>query len=329
MNGKTRKRRVAAFTLIELLVVVAIIGLLVSILLPSLRAARRSAKAVVCQSNMRQLSMGAFTYATEFGAYPPSLSNYAHAKDPAVKALRFEAGVDWLGIGDQGGAFVPGDPEDPDTGNPRGFSAAPKFGVLFPWVQAEEAYMCPEDKDGPLAPNTILGGGGNGKFSYTMFSMMGLRSPERIPPRLQDRQGPTRGGATLYRLPVPNLSQVPLFVEEHPQGINAKDNPNGHMEGNFNFSTDTVVSRHPGFTVRQGIDPRTGKLDSFEQGSTHIGFADGHVDPVKVNFGFGLSECRPKTAGGQGLDGIPYNAEGLLWFYGIEYQESGNIVPAG
>ena len=53
------------FTLIELLIVLAIITILLSILLPSLGNARRSAENTVCKSNLAQISRGATLFAKQ------------------------------------------------------------------------------------------------------------------------------------------------------------------------------------------------------------------------------------------------------------------------
>ena len=59
------KIKPSAFTLIELLVVISIISLLMSLLLPSLSRAREAGQRVDCFSNMRQLMLAWYFYATD------------------------------------------------------------------------------------------------------------------------------------------------------------------------------------------------------------------------------------------------------------------------
>jgi prepilin-type N-terminal cleavage/methylation domain-containing protein/prepilin-type processing-associated H-X9-DG protein len=59
-----------AFTLTELLVVIAIIALLMAILLPSLRRSRQQAETILCNSNIKQLLCGLFSYETENQTLP-------------------------------------------------------------------------------------------------------------------------------------------------------------------------------------------------------------------------------------------------------------------
>ena len=60
-----RLRSQKGFTLIELLVVIAIIALLLSILLPSLEAARRNAKKNACLAHIKNIATSALVYAAD------------------------------------------------------------------------------------------------------------------------------------------------------------------------------------------------------------------------------------------------------------------------
>ncbi|HSW00956.1 MAG TPA: type II secretion system protein [Sedimentisphaerales bacterium] len=87
----------SGFTLIELLVVISVIAVLMAVLLPALSRARKQARAIICQSRLRQWGMALAAYTeTNQGRFPSAM------------------GVGFDGIWLLRGAFLSGkDPNDP------------------------------------------------------------------------------------------------------------------------------------------------------------------------------------------------------------------------
>ena len=81
--GKNARGRLrAAFTLIELLVVVAIIALLVTILMPSLKQAKEMARRVICATNLHGCGRTLMLYATENrGVLPAAIGENPDGSD--------------------------------------------------------------------------------------------------------------------------------------------------------------------------------------------------------------------------------------------------------
>lgn len=82
------------FTLIELLVVVAIIGILASLLLPSLSRARELGKRAVCASNYKQIHIGAMLHSQNNDDYLPQTALGGYSNGNWIWAISVAMGLE-------------------------------------------------------------------------------------------------------------------------------------------------------------------------------------------------------------------------------------------
>lgn len=135
------RRQAGAFTLIELLVVVAIIALLISILLPSLAAARAVAKRIRCGANMSQIGKAMQGYATEEKEWivgAPNGSGFPAAllgiSEPDYAASGHEAATAY--------DFI-----NPLLKTYLGFTEIPSNRFMRMAQSREGIFLCPENKE--------------------------------------------------------------------------------------------------------------------------------------------------------------------------------------
>jgi prepilin-type N-terminal cleavage/methylation domain-containing protein/prepilin-type processing-associated H-X9-DG protein len=134
-----------AFTLIELLVVIAIIAILAALLLPALSAAKRKAQGISCINNLKELTLAAMVYSTDFqdGIVPNALgvtNSWVDGTVPAsVQSLPGATNVLYI-----------------------------ENGLLWPYNKSLGIYVCPADKI------SIKNSSSTRVRSFSLSGMMGI-----------------------------------------------------------------------------------------------------------------------------------------------------------
>jgi len=133
-------RRAKGFTLIELLVVIAVIALLMAILIPVLRSARERAQRVVCQSNLRQLTLAWIAYAEDNNG-------------KLVYGCAFQGDKRGIRTGWANFAFL--------TESRDYLIKSPDKGTLWPYIRDVDVYRCPRGRPGhALTYATVISANG-------------------------------------------------------------------------------------------------------------------------------------------------------------------------
>ena len=230
-----------AFTLIELLVVIAIIALLLSVIIPALKNAKRLATAAACLANQKSLATAWRMYSDDNDGKICDADTFNTTSGTWSHPPLLEDGVTYVGGPDQEVTL-----ED----RFRGIRA----GGLFEYVEAIKAYHCPNDKR--LNRGTNLGTSDAYKM-YRSYNIQGGLNGEEIF-RSSDGICPTN----IAQLKASGNTYV--FVEEYYDG--AYSNFNG---GSWQIDRD------------DNGESWWNIMSIWHNESSTLSFADGHAERVR------------------------------------------------
>ncbi len=241
-----------AFTLVELLVAIAIVAILAALLLPALSTANQKAQQTHCLSNIKQLTLGSFMYASEN-------SRHAGVETPAFP------GGNWMGTLNEyakvkGSLICPSAPlhePPPEKGNEQGYADRA-------WVRWTS------DR------NTMF----YGSYGYNGWLYSDLKLSEPGDPK--QLQVFTRESA------IEKPALTPVFFDENWVDVwpEETDKPFRNLYEGQPLSVSPnqmgrcTIARHGGRSASRA--PRNVLPGQKLPGAINMGFADGHTQLVKL-----------------------------------------------